>query len=191
MIGSTRTNGNLHQWHHTWNFTSTFHFRIWTQTLFRKIPKYLNSFLNVLRWLYQTELRSSSLFWVLYFTHIHYSMCHRPSWFVKKKKKKIEFDGMERKQIIEKLQLRGKQIVLLPFVRVSEEIIQTDGKMNDPSAEVTCWLAFFSAISLFANHYPWHTLLFYPSIKMREGRKRAREKERERWMHLVTCSSIS
>lgn len=107
------------------------------------------------------------------------------------KKKKIEFDGMERKQIIEKLQLRGKQIVLLPFVRVSEEIIQTDGKMNDPSAEVTCWLAFFSAISLFANHYPWHTLLFYPSIKMREGRKRAREKERERWMHLVTCSSIS
>jgi len=44
---------------------------------------------------------------------------------------------MERKQIIEKLQLRGKQIVLLPFVRVSEEIIQTDGKMNDPSAEVT------------------------------------------------------
>lgn len=98
---------------------------------------------------------------------------------------------MERKQIIEKLQLRSKQIVLLPFVRVSEEIIQTDGKMNDPSAEVTCWLAFFSAISLFANHYPWHTLLFYPSIKMREGRKRAREKERERWMHLVTCSSIS
>lgn len=108
-----------------------------------------------------------------------------------KKKKKIEFDGMERKQIIEKLQLRGKQIVLLPFVRVSEEIIQTDGKMNDPSAEVTCWLAFFSAISLFTNHYPWHTLLFYPSIKMREGRKRAREKERERWTHLVTCSSIS
>lgn len=97
---------------------------------------------------------------------------------------------MEWKQIIEKLQLRGKQIVLLPFVRVSEEIIQTDGKMNDPSAEVTCWLAFSSAISLFANHYPWHTLLFYPSIKMREGGKRAREKERERWMHLVTVTSL-
>ncbi len=49
---------------------------------------------------------------------------------------------MERKHMIEKLQLRDKQIVLLPFVRFSEEIIQTDGKMNDPSAEVTCWLAF-------------------------------------------------
>jgi len=46
-------------------------------------------------------------------------------------------------------------------------------------------ISLFSAISLFANHYPWHTLLFYPSIKMREGT------ETERWMHLVTCINIT
>lgn len=172
IFGYTRTNDNLRQWHHTWN------------------SQIFGVFFRVFS---DDYIRLSSGQWVCIGCYTSHSfVCHQSSCFVRtaslKKEKKKDRVWWNGKETDYRKTATARQTNCPAFLCESFWGNNSDGWEDErPVSWGHMLISLFSAISLFANHYPWHTLLFYPSIKMREGRKR----ERERWMHLVTCSNIT
>lgn len=133
-----------------------------------EFPNICPVLLSVLGRLYQTELR----YWVLYFTLLRVSsvplVCK--NCIFKKKKARVWWNGKETDY---RKTATARQTNCPASLCESFWGNNSDGWEDErPVSWGHMLISLFSAISLFANHYPWHTLLFYPSIKMREGRER-------------------